>query len=67
MILLLFGCFIFFIIKINEFESMVWSLWIRYIPFAGTFEEKFNKYFPFENIYFLHRLPFIKIVPISEI
>jgi len=33
---------IFYIIKINEFRSMVWSLWISYILFAEKFKGKIN-------------------------
>jgi len=37
------------------------------ILFAEKFKAKINKYFLFKNIYFLHGLTFLKIVPISKI
>jgi len=43
------------------------SMDIIYILFAEKFEAKTNKYFPFQNIYFLHGKSFVKIVPISHI
>jgi len=59
---------IFFIIKINEYRSMLWSLWMIYILFAEKFEAKIStNIFRFKNIDFLHGLSSVKIVPISDI
>jgi len=32
----------FFIVKINEYRSMLWSLWIIYILFDKKFKTKIN-------------------------
>jgi len=45
---------------------MLWSLWIIYILFAENFKAKINKCFPFQNIYFLNGLTFVKTVPIHN-
>jgi len=59
--------FIFFILQINEFRSMLWSFMdhLDFICWKVSSKNK-NEYFPFQNIYFLHGLSFVKIVPISN-
>jgi len=45
---------IFFIIKINKYISMVWSLWIIYILFVENFKARINtNIFCFKTFIFL--------------
>jgi len=44
----------FIIMKINEYRSMLWSLWIIYILFAEKFKAKINTIFSvLENVFSL--------------
>jgi len=53
MITLLFECFDILHKKINEYRSMLWSLWIIYVLFGENFKTKSNTYiFRFKTFIF---------------